>query len=392
MNGFELVTSTGLGLPVGSPSIPVFHPQYGLLGKSVPGVGFVPDPSRKRSVAAIMRDQSRLAIQTFRALEDSCSALGSGLHRLLAENPHLAPIALNVISTFDGIINARTGGNYWDWWDGMTTSQTPIAGAWYNLTSRIAQTARASLTYGTYVNAGNNGAIMNAATTGAIPIPYAGSNSRYLTAFAGQVTAINGFSALMLVDILWAGGPITYGSGASVAATSTSPTLTRYTGSSAAYSGNMLMCDVGTLLGGTPGSISFNYTAQDNTTTRSTTAFTPTTAAGTANRVLQNGVTIGPAFTPLVSGDTGVSHVNSVTFGAGTSPTGTIYLNIVRPLLVIPTLAANSFVERDITTTMDSLIELVKGTDSQHGCLAVLGLGNGTTAGQLYYSLRTVAG
>lgn len=297
------------------------------------------------------------------------------------------------ITTFDGIISARaTSGKFWDWFDGMTANQTPIAGAWYNLTARIAQIGRPAFTYGTFVNAGNNGAIMNAATAGALPIPYSGTDARYLTSFGTSVSQIVGFSALMLIDILWAGGPITYGSSATITPTATSPTLTRYTGSAAAYQGNMLMVDIGTLLGGTPGTLSVNYTKEDNSTTHATATFTPTVAAGTANRVLQSGVTTGQPFIPLVSGDLGVSHVNSVTFGAGTSPTGTFYLNIVRPLIIIPTLAINSWVERDITTTMDSMIELIKGTDSQHGCLAILGLGNGTTAGAMTYQLRTVNG
>lgn len=298
------------------------------------------------------------------------------------------------ITTFDGIISARTDGNFWDWlYDGNTTQQTPIAGAWYNLTARIAQVNRTVLTYGTYVNAGNNGAIMNAATGGAIPIPYSGAGAqRFLTAFGAMVSSISGFTALMLIDTLWAGGPITVASSATVQATSTSPTLTRYTGSVAAYTGNMLMLDVGTLFGGTQGTFSVNYTKEDNSTTHATTTFTPTTAAGTANRVLQAGVTYGAPFIPLVSGDLGVSHVNSITFGSGSSPTGTIYLNIVRPLMIIPTLGANTWVERDITTTMDSLIELVRGSDSQHGCLQVLGLGNGTSAANAFYSLRTVSG
>lgn len=299
------------------------------------------------------------------------------------------------ITTFDGIINARaTSGKFWDWFDGLTANQTPIAGAWYNLTARIAQTGRNVLTYGTFVNGGANGAIMNAATTGAIPVPYSGTDSRYLTSFGAMVPNISGFSALMLIDTLWSSGPIDFSvvKGTTVTPSATSPTLTRYTGSAAAYSGNMLMVDIGTLIGGTPGTFAINYTAQDNSTTRNTTNFTPTLAAGTANRVLQFGVTYGPAFIPLVSGDTGVSHVNSVTIATGTSPTGTFYLNIVRPLIIIPTLAANSWVERDITTTMDSMIELVKGTDSQHGCLAVLGLGNGTNAAGMNYTLRTVSG
>jgi hypothetical protein len=296
------------------------------------------------------------------------------------------------ITTFDGIINARAGGAFWDWFDGMTANQTPIAGAWYNLTARIAQTARATLTYGAYANgSANQGAAMNAATTGAVPIPYSGASSRYLTAFGAMVPSISGFSALMLIDILWSGGPVTYASGSTVTPSSV-VNYTRYNADAASRAGNMIMIDVGTLLGGTPGTLAVNYTAQDASTTRNTTAFTPTVAAGTANRVLQPGVTFGPPFVPLVSGDTGCYKINSVTFGTGTSPTGNIYLNIVRPLLVIPTLAANSWVERDITTTMDSMIELVKGTDSQHGCLAVLGLGNGTTGSGMNYQLRTVAG
>lgn len=296
------------------------------------------------------------------------------------------------ITTFDQIISARTGGNFWDWlYDGNTVQQTPIAGAWYNLTARIAQIGRNVLTYGTYVNSGNNGAIMNAVSGGAIPIPYSGSAQRFLTAFGAMVSSISGLTALMLIDILWAGGPITMAAG-TITPTSTSPTLTRYTGSVAAYTGNMLMVDVGTLLGGTPCSIVVNYTKEDGSTTHSTTSFTPTVATGTANRVLQAGLTYGAPFIPLVSGDLGVSHINSITFASGSSPTGTVYLNIVRPLMVIPTLGANTWVERDITTTMDSLIELVKGSDSQHGCLAILGLGNGTTAANAFYQLRTVSG
>lgn len=297
------------------------------------------------------------------------------------------------ITTFDGIIAARAGGAFWDWTDGQVANQTPIAGAWYNLTARLAQTARNPLTYAGYANGSpNQGAAMNAATAGAIPIPYAGSSQRYLTALGAQVSSISGFSALMLVDLLWAAGPITYGSGTTIAPSSVTD-YTRYQGSAAARAGNQILIDVGTPLGGTPGTLAVNYTAQDGVTTRNTVAFTPTVAAGTANRVLQSGVTVGPAFVPLVSGDTGVHRINSVTFGAGTSPTGTIYLNIVRPLVVLPTLAANSWVERDITTTMDSLVELVKGSDLQHGCLAWLGLGNGTTAAAMpLYQLRTVHG
>ena len=121
------------------------------------------------------------------------------------------------ITTFDGIISARaTSGKFWDWFDGTTANQTPIAGAWFNLTSRIAQTARATTTYTGFVNASTNGAIMNAATAGAIPIPYSGTDSKYLTAMGAMVSSISGFSALMLIDILWSGGPITYGTSSSV--------------------------------------------------------------------------------------------------------------------------------------------------------------------------------
>ena len=132
------------------------------------------------------------------------------------------------ITTFDSIIAARTGGNYWDWFDGLTANVTPIAGAWYNLTARVAQTGRNVLTYGTYVNSGANGAIMNAATTGAIPIPYSGASARYLTSLGAMVPSISGFSALMLIDMLWSSGPIDFSvvKGTTVTPTSTSPTLT----------------------------------------------------------------------------------------------------------------------------------------------------------------------
>lgn len=300
------------------------------------------------------------------------------------------------IISFDNIIAARASGNAWDWaFDGMTANQTPIAGAWYDLTSRIAQINRTVLSYTGFASSGANGAIMNAASTGAIPIPYCGgSYTRFLTSFATQVASIVGFSAVMLVDILMAAGPFTVPtSTGTTTPTAVSPALTRYNGTNGpGYAGNQLMISVGTLFGGTQGSFAITYTNQSGTQ-HTTTAFTPVTAAGTANRILQNGVTFGPPFIPLASGDTGIQNVVSFTLsGSPSSPTGTIYFHIVRPLLILPTLAANSWVERDITTTMDALIPLVSGSDSQHGCLAVLGLGNGTTASEMWYSLRTVFG
>ena len=137
------------------------------------------------------------------------------------------------IISFDNIIAARASGNAWDWaFDGMTANQTPIAGAWYDLTSRIAQINRTVLSYTGFASSGANGAIMNATSTRGDSYSILRRLLHpVLTLVATQVASIVGFSAVMLVDILMAAGPFTVPtSTGTTTPTAVSPALTRYNG------------------------------------------------------------------------------------------------------------------------------------------------------------------
>lgn len=61
----------------------------------------------------------------------------------------------------------------------------------------------------------------------------------------------------------------------------------------------------------------------------------------------------GSPFLPMAAGDTGIKRINSYTLATGT--TGTVAFVLVKPLAVIPLLAANTASERDFLSQLPSL-------------------------------------
>jgi hypothetical protein len=64
---------------------------------------------------------------------------------------------------------------------------------------------------------------------------------------------------------------------------------------------------------------------------------------------------------------------------------------MVKPLMTIPTLGSNQYIERDATLQIEGLTQLTYGSDGKLPYLAFLGLGAGTGANtHLFAQIRTV--
>jgi len=285
-----------------------------------------------------------------------------------AESWYARSLARNAITNYDGIIASRAAGGMNDVWVSKNTSITPAAAAqWYTLFRSAGIPAAISPAGVT------GGAVMNSASVGAIPIPDPPSGNRYLLTAGVGVSAINGFSVLMLVDLLWAAGAVSV---ASSPVTVTGSAVTRYTSASTPNAaGNCLAIAIQSAIGAVAINPVFTYTNQANTGSR--TSGTCTVAASAiANRIFPSD-TAAVTLSTTTTIDTGVISVQSFTCS---TTTGAIDLYIYRPLMLIPTIAINTFVERDSTVQIDGIQQLPVGSDSHIGCLGFLALSNGTTA------------
>lgn len=284
------------------------------------------------------------------------------------ESWYARSLARNAINNYDGIISARASGQGNDVWFFKNTSLTPAAAAvWYSLFKSAGQPtaiAPAGVT---------GGSVMNSQSVGAAPIADPPSGSRYLLTTGASVPSTSGFSVLMLVDLLWAAGAVSV---ASSPVTVTGSTIVRYTSSSTPNAVGNQMCAV---ISAGIGAVAINpvitYTNQSGTGSRVATAIA-VAASAVAQRVFPADVaaaTLSTTTTP----DTGVVSIQSFTCS---TTTGSIDLYIYRPLMLIPTIAANTFVERDSTVQIDGLLQLALGSDSHVGCLGFLALAGGTSA------------
>lgn len=282
-----------------------------------------------------------------------------------SESWYAASLMRNAISNYDGIISARAAGQGNDLWYFKNTSITPTTTAtWYSLfksTGVPAAIAPSGVT---------GGSVMNNASTGAMQLANAPSGNRYLLTAGISVPSATGFAVVMLVDLLWAAGAVSV---ASSPVTVTGSAVTRFTNSSTPNAvGNQMCICINAAIGAVAINPVMTYTNQGNTGSRTASAAT-TAASAVAQRVF-------PADTAAItlqSGDTGVVSIQSFTLS---TTTGTIDLYIYRPLMLIPTIAANTYVERDSTIQIDGIQQMMFGSDSQIGCYGFLALAGGTSA------------
>lgn len=289
--------------------------------------------------------------------------------------------ALAAITTYDGIINARAGGNANDI-VATKLSFTTVAQTFSTLFR-----AGGAPVAGTYTNI-PGGAVHTRASVGAWSngLSDPGANKKYLLTFGHGATVAIDWA--ILVDLLVACGNIS----ASIATSQTinSATQTRQHAATLG-AGVMATFDVTTALGTGTGTFSLtSYTDQDGNTAQ--VSDTGTSGASViAMRLIPTGGNAAIPFMTLASGDFGVRSVETFAFSAAHSA-GVIALNLVYPLAYVPGLAANIYVERDSTVQIDGLTELVKDGSNVIGCLTVYIQANTTTSGAYRAFMRSCAG
>lgn len=263
------------------------------------------------------------------------------------------------ISNFDDIISNRSAGRDDDYLWFKTTSRTPgAAGQWYSLAPSAGYPAAAS-----FNTTKSSGALVNSTSAGAIPIKASTSQDAYLLTGGANVSHASGFSALMYVDVVWACTADTSSAWGNVGSF---PSLTRYTDGKGLQIAGWATTATSAVLSPT---VTYNAPEGNSHTTTLTTP-NPTVVAQCVPQLQPWGT--------LQSGDTGVTSITSVAFNA--TAAGNFTIAIVRPLMIVPTIAAASYVERDSTSQIDGLTKLARGSDNLFPAIMVFGFAAGTSA------------
>lgn len=283
---------------------------------------------------------------------------------------------MGAITTYDGIINARGTGKAFD----RTVSKLSIT----TVTAAYSSLFQAGGVPGpgTYTPI-PGGAALDRSSAGAWSIGLANPTSpdkKYLITLG--YTHSSTINMLILIDLLVAAGGISANTTASQ--TINSVALTRYTDGA----GVMMTFDVTTALGSTVSNLTVtSYTNQAGTTGRTTPAVPMTTSAIVAR--LQP-VALGP-FMEMQAGDFGIRSVQTLAFSAAMGA-GVVALNLYFPLAFVPGVAANIYMERGSTVSVDGLTELVTTAGGVLGCLTAYILAGATSSGVGTYFMRTCDG
>jgi hypothetical protein len=262
------------------------------------------------------------------------------------------------ITNYDSIILNRASGKDDDYFWFKSTSRTPgAAGQWYSLMQSAGYPGAMvwNTTKGT-------GALMQSTNAGAISIKAANNEDAYLLTGGVNVSAISGFSAIMLVDVVWGVKLDTSQSAGAI----TTPAWTRYTDGK----GLQILC--------------FGETATSAAVSPQITYNAPEGNGHACNITTPNPSVVAqcyPVLQPfgtLAAGDTGVTGISNISITSGTA--GQMVIAVVKPLMVIPTVAAASYVERDSTSQIDGLIKLPRGSDNLFPCIGMMAFAGGTSA------------
>lgn len=357
-------------------TIPFVVPE-GQVGWVLPGKGLVVDSDLKsvgitRPIPGVAE---RGTISRFwdklkdkRLVVDIALALASGL---------FSPgFVFGTIQKYDDILQNYASGTYSDW-EIVKNSVTGTLGQWSTIMR--ATGTPAAITY----TAIPGGSAFDQTSAGSFASGLAspiGGRRGYLiqVGFQSGTTAING---MLLIDLLVAVGSIS--ATVSTAQTVNSTALTRYTSGA----GVQMIFDVTTALGSTAQNLTVSYTNQAGTAGQSTGAqtLTPSVVAAKLQPALM------PPFTQLASGDFGVRSVQTATCSAANTA-GALALNLFYPLAFIGGIGSTAYLERDLCSTMDNIVELVKTSTPSFGCLGAYILLGGATTSIVDFHFKVVQG
>jgi hypothetical protein len=276
------------------------------------------------------------------------------------------------ITNYDGIIQSRAAGKADDPLIQKLGTVAGSLGAWYNYI-KYPGTPTSVVDFS---NASAAGSRLTATNAGAIKLrPATSGDSKYLlTVGVGGLSAAE-MGAIGVIEVLWAGGQIQTASSSTV--TVNSATVLNST----MWRDHKIGVSISTVL-----------------TTATTMTIWFEDAGGTATSIDVVLATAGgqgrmmPNLRMDVGTPNGVQKITSVQVQTAQTA-GAVDIFIFKPLAIVPTIAANTWVERDMTAQIDGIVKLDIDTTSGEGpFLALVGLNAGTTVRGPMVQLRTCAG
>jgi hypothetical protein len=342
-----------------------------------------------------MRDSHRNVIKLLQRFEKIAPKFAvAAVAASMMRDPFALPTIIGAISTYDGIVAARgTGSGNQDVWMALTAAIGGVTTSWYD-TSMAAWTPGSVPSITAYTNAATGGAVMDAASNGSWMKNPGGTNKKYIVSCGLSVSSITGFSLAMLYDMLWAGS-YSVASNATINP-STDVAVTRYTGTESV--GNMMQLQCSVNYTATTGvTLTTTYTDQAGTTGKTTISLLGTTATNTPRiqgNTLHNATTVVACtpFMPLTNaGSSGVRSLEQIVTSVGATVTGSVNHKIVRPLIIMPFIAAGSYIEQDTTLNIGNMVELVN-VSQVCGCLHWNVFTGGTGTATMSAMIRTAEG
>lgn len=346
-------------MPRGAPVVQSAHAELGVIADLVPGRGIALRNLTSRQVDALLRDNRRAT----KWLHDKGN---QWLHDRTIEWINHRRV-FNALTGFDSVLSGRSNGKAMDY-VAQKNSQTTVANAW-SMFFRSGGVPGA----GSYTTI-PNGAAFDSSSTGAMPFADpSGSDQAYFLNMAWNHTT--GTNVVWLIDLLVGAG--------SISTTTTSPqtinttALTRYTDGAGVYGS----CDVVAALGGTASNITFTYTNSAGTGSRSSGAVAMTTSAIT----FRMQPVLNEWMFPLQAGDVGVKSVETITFSASMTGTGTLGLFLYKPLMLYSTFATTSVIERSPVSQLTGLTTLGETAGGKLGCYTFMVRTSTTSTGVQTY-------
>ncbi len=383
LNVIQELRKVGTALPQKFEPIPVALSDIGKIGHVENARGLYVNSALRSNVRALLRDHYRAErvardVSRGRLGADQLlpiAALGSDSRDAIRAIKSME----SAIASWNDVVSARSAGRSWDMM-GTKASQTTVANAWSSFLRVAGVPAAASFTNIP------GAAAFDASTAGAWPLPMSlgATEDLYLTNF-GQNHA-TGTNITLLVDVLTANGNILTSIVTSQTVNSTA--LPRWTGGA----GVLMTLEVQTAPGTSTGipNVTINYTDQSGNAAQSTGAVSWGTTSPAVGRLLP--VQDGPMIR-LATGDFGVASVQQVTFSASAAGAGgNMALLQYKPLLLVPTLATTSFIERSTPAQIGGIRRLTSVTQGSKPFLGFFVLTSTTSTGVQTYMLETVYG
>ena len=365
--------------------IPIKTGEGTLLGDLLPGMGLYTDCDLKylgitESITDVYQRTETHKIAEVLNSERDAIRLCCIRQAALQYGNIASDAARNVITSYDGIIAARCGGNFSDVWISKT-SITTVGNVFYSMMQAgMGNIAPISGLAAGSSSAGSGGSVCTKSTTGAwslgIPNP-ADSNHKYLLTM-GYYSTISQALA-MLVDILVGVSGVSSNSATNQVNT---VALTRYTSGAGVWPAMEPTTAQATG--------AFNWGGTYTNQGGSSASFQATAAfSGCPLYRLSASSGYSPFMPTLASGDYGVQGVTTITTSA--QFTGTLNLYLVYPLLLIPSVLNYTYAERDSTIQIDGICELVNASQVI-GCLGCFIVSSSTSSGNMGVFIRTCEG